>query len=149
MMTHAHMIPQGENNTTPLWLVKKYYQNVCNTCSLHVRLICNPSLHIQYNLESMETRWLSDSSELGNINQRGFVSGSVGFVGGIEGEPTAVKVFMMWQKFILRLRARSEPDVSPAVLFLYMHTCTRTSRQDAENTTYSSSVTSTHSVFSG
>lgn len=32
-------------------------------------------------------------SELGNIHQCGFVSGSVSFVGGIVGEPTAVKVF--------------------------------------------------------
>lgn len=39
------------------------------------------------------TRWLSDSSELGNIHC-GFVSGSVSFVGGIVGEPTAVKVFL-------------------------------------------------------
>lgn len=41
----------------------------------------------------MESRWLSDSSELGNIHRCGFVSGSLGFVGGIVGEPTAVKAF--------------------------------------------------------
>ena len=43
---------------------------------------------------------LSDSGELGNIHQCGFVSGSVGFVGGIVGEPAVVKVFMMWQELI-------------------------------------------------
>lgn len=31
---------------------------------------------------------------LGNIHHCGFVSGSLDFVGGIVGEPTAVKVFL-------------------------------------------------------
>lgn len=61
----------------------------------------------------MESRWLSDSRELVNIHHSVFVSGSVGFVGGIVGEPTAVKVFMMWQKLILGLCAKSNPDVNP------------------------------------
>ena len=54
---------------------------------------------------------MSDSGELGNIHHCGFVSGFLGFVGGIVGEPTAVKVFMMWQKLILGLCAKSNPDV--------------------------------------
>lgn len=41
----------------------------------------------------MESRWLSDSSELGNIHHCGFVSGSRGFVGGIVGEPKRSKGF--------------------------------------------------------
>lgn len=67
----------------------------------------------------MEARWLSDSSELGCIHHCGFVSGSVGFVGGIVGEPTAVKVFMMWQK--LGLGAKSNPDVPLKVCFCGVH----------------------------
>lgn len=59
---------------------------------------------------------------LGNIHHCGFVSGSVGFVGGIVGEPNTVKAFMMWQKLILGLRAKSDPDVTPAVCFCSIHT---------------------------
>lgn len=67
--------------------------------------------------EPAESRWLSVSSQLGNIHQCGFVSGSVGFVGGTLGEPTAIKAFMMWQKLILGLCAKSNPDVTPTVCF--------------------------------
>ncbi len=65
---------------------------------------------------------MSDSSELANIHHCGFVSGSVGFVGGIVGEPTAVKDFMMWQKLILGLSAKSNPDVTHMVCFCDIHT---------------------------
>lgn len=33
------------------------------------------------------------------------------------GQPTAVKVFMMWQKLIQGLCAKSNPDVNPMVSF--------------------------------
>lgn len=74
----------------------------------------------------MESRWLNDSSELGNIHHCGFVSGSVGFVGGIVREPKAVKVFMMWQKLIQGLCAKSNPDVTLTVYFCGVHTCIHT-----------------------
>lgn len=44
-------------------------------------------------------------------HHRGFVSGLLSCVGGIAGEPSAVKVFMMWQKLI-RVSAKSSPDVT-------------------------------------
>lgn len=74
----------------------------------------------------MWSRCLNDSGELGNIHQCGFVSGSMGFVGGIVGEPTALRVFMMWQKLILGVCAKNNPDVTPTVCsVVYIHTyCT-------------------------
>lgn len=33
------------------------------------------------------------------------------------GQPTAVKVFMMWQKLIQGLCAKNDPDVNPMVPF--------------------------------
>lgn len=44
-------------------------------------------------------------------HHRGSVSGLLSCVGGIAGEPSAVKVFMMWQKLI-RVGAKSRPDVT-------------------------------------
>lgn len=44
-------------------------------------------------------------------HRRGFVSSLLGCVGGIVGEPSAVKAFMMWQKLI-RVSAKSGPDVT-------------------------------------
>lgn len=43
-------------------------------------------------------------------HHRGFVSSLLGCVGGIVGKPSAVKVFMIWQKLI-RVGAKSGPDV--------------------------------------
>lgn len=45
------------------------------------------------------------------IHRRGLVSSLLGRVGGAVGEPSAVKVFMMWQKLI-RVGAKSGPDVT-------------------------------------
>lgn len=44
-------------------------------------------------------------------HHRGSISGLLSCVGGIAGEPSAVKVFMMWQKLI-RVGAKSGPDVT-------------------------------------
>lgn len=43
-------------------------------------------------------------------HHRGFVSSLLGCVGGIAGKPSAVEVFMMWQKLI-RVSAKTGPDV--------------------------------------
>lgn len=47
-------------------------------------------------------------------HHRGFVSSLLGYVGGIMGEPSAVKVFMMWEKLI-RVSGKSGPDVPMVV----------------------------------
>lgn len=47
----------------------------------------------------------------------------MGFVGGRAGEPTAVKVFMMWQKLIMGLGAKSKPYVTATVCFCDTPTC--------------------------
>lgn len=41
----------------------------------------------------------------------------MGFVGGIVGEPSIITVFMMWQKLIVGLCAKSNPDVTLTVCF--------------------------------
>lgn len=48
-------------------------------------------------------------------HQRGGVSGLQACVGGIVGQPSAVRVFMMWQKLI-RVSAKSGPDVTPGAV---------------------------------
>lgn len=72
---------------------------------------------------------MSDSRELGNIHQCGFVGTSVGFVGGIAGKPTAAKAFMMWQESILGVCAKSDPDVCLPAGFRGIHTVDDTEQQ--------------------
>lgn len=57
----------------------------------------------------------------------GFVSGLLGCVGGIAREPSAVKVFMMWQKLI-RVNAKSGPDVTLMKAVVYRPPCSRGER---------------------
>lgn len=53
-----------------------------------------------------EDQWWADKN-----HHCGSVSGLLSCVGGIAGEPSAVKAFMMWQKLI-RVGAKSGPDVT-------------------------------------